>query len=346
MADITNLIKTVRDLCSIDGISGQEHAVREYIINEITPYCDSVEVDPSGSIIAFKKGAKPASKKIMLSAHTDEVGLIVTSITETGDLKFATVGGIDPRVLCGKRFRCGEKRVLGIIGGDPIHSVKPDDRGKAMPIDSMKIDIGATTREEAEEYIRIGDMCCFDSECEFFGGSDKIKARALDDRAGCAVLIDILRSEVPYDVYCTFVTMEEVGLRGATCAAYNVNPDISIVIESTTAADIPGVEGEKQCCKVGGGAVISFMDNRTIYDRELFNLMLDIGAQENIAVQIKSMVAGGNDAGAIQQSRGGVRVAAISMPCRYLHAPASVIAVDDLCAVRSLAYSLMCRCAE
>lgn len=330
---------TLATLSALHGISGMEDAVREYIIKEITPCCDSVEVNSTGSIIAFKKGKFTPANKLMLCAHMDEVGLIITDVNENGLLKFATVGGIDRRVLCGTPVLVGDEKIPGVIGAKPIHLLKGDERSEAPDVDSMYIDIGALTRDEAMEHVCPGDDVVFDTNFGEFGDG-LLKGKALDDRAGCAILMDIIKRDLECDLYFVFSTMEEVGLRGAKCAAYSVAPDMAIVVESTTAADIPNVDECSKVCKVGGGAVISFMDRATIYDRGMYKMVQRVANERGIKWQFKKAVAGGNDSGSIHNSRGGVRTAAISLPCRYLHSPCGVIAESDLNAVCELTYAL------
>ncbi len=331
-------------LSSLHGISGMEDDVRAFILDGIGQFCDSVEVDGSGSIIAFKKGRYSPENKIMLCAHMDEVGLIVTDVGENGLLKFAAVGGIDSRVLCGTPVLVGENKIPGVIGAKPIHLLKGDERSEAPSSDKLYIDIGALSSSEALEQVQPGDDVVFDTKFGEFG-EGMLKGKALDDRAGCAVLMEIISRELECDMYFVFSTMEEVGLRGAKCAAYSVAPDIAIIVEATTAADIPGVDECGRVCSVGGGAVISFMDRATIYDRGLYKLVQRLAAARGIKWQVKKAVAGGNDAGSVHNSRGGVRTAAISLPCRYLHSPCSVIAESDLSAVCELTHVLAERAA-
>lgn len=330
---------TLAKLSELHGISGVEDDVRNYILKEIKPHCDSVEVNSTGSIIAFKKGKNTPEHKLMLCAHMDEVGLIVTDINENGLLKFATVGGIDRRVLCGTPVLVGEEKIPGVIGAKPLHLLKGDERGAAPAVDELYIDIGALTKDEAFEKVCPGDDVVFDTSFGEFGDG-LLKGKALDDRAGCAILMDIIGRDLACDMYFVFSTMEEVGLRGAKCAAYSLEPDMAIVVESTTAADIPNVDECSQVCKVGEGAVISFMDRATIYDRGLYKMVQRVANERGIAWQYKKAVSGGNDSGSIHNSRGGVRTAAISLPCRYLHSPCSVIAEKDLNAVCELTYAL------
>lgn len=319
-------MELLESLCTARGISGNEDAVREIIRGKVEPYAETLEVTPLGSLIVTKRGAKRPKTKLMISAHMDEVGLIVTYIMENGLLKFAPVGGIDRRVLCGKAVTVGNG-VPGVIGAKPIHMLKEEERGKAVPSEDLTIDIGAKDRAEAERYVTPGDPVCFDSVFDTSHGM--VKSRALDDRAGCALLIGLLQGEPEYDFTAAFVVQEEIGLRGAKTAAYAVHPDAAIVLESTTAADIAGVDKEKQVCRVGGGPVISFMDRHTIYDKEYYRMAFSAAERVGVECQAKLAVAGGNDAGAIHVSRGGVRTVAVSLPCRYLHSAVGMIARKD-----------------
>ena len=221
----------------------------------------------------------------------------------------------------------GRDKLPGVVCSKPVHLLKADEKGKPPKVSSLTIDIGAESREEAEKYVSIGDSIIFDS---FYDRNDsRIISKAIDDRFGCLVLTELIKSELPYDMNFVFCVQEEIGLRGARTAAYTVDPDSAIVIEATTAGDLHGVEGEKRVCLVGKGPVVSFMDRSTIYDKEYYRLAMRLGDEMNIPVQTKTMIAGGNDAGVIHISRGGVRTAAVSVPCRYLHASESLISVSD-----------------
>lgn len=233
------MLETLKTLCSLPGASGREDAVREYLIRRVNPHAE-YEVDALGNLLVHKKGAQRAKKKVMLAAHMDEVALIVTYITEDGYLKFSPVGGIDPRVLFGRGVFVGEKQLPGVIGSMPVHLLEKDDLKKIPDFEKLYIDIGASNAEEAAQVVQPGDIAYFDSVFVPFG-ERRIKAKALDDRAGCAVLLEMIESDLPYDLDFAFTVQEEVGLRGAGAAAYQLNPDYAIVVETTTAADIAGV---------------------------------------------------------------------------------------------------------
>lgn len=322
-------IKTLEELCNLRGTSGNEESVAEYIISQIKPYADDIEIDNMGNVLVFKKGKAQASTKLLLSAHMDEVGFIVTTITSDGYLKVDPVGGINPGVVAGRKVCIGDNKIIGAFSARPIHLLDSKNRDKIPSIDSMYVDIGAENAKDAMQYVSLGDMATFCDEPLF--DNDRIISRALDDRIGCFVLIEMIKSPLEFDMYFSFVVQEEVGLRGAKTAAFKIAPDAAIVVEATTAADIPGVENE--VCNIGDGAVIAFMDKATIYDKNLCRIALSAAKDAGVKAQIKKAVAGGNDSGSISVSRSGVKTVAISVPCRYLHSGASIVAQSDLFAV-------------
>ena len=322
----------LEELCLINGASGDEAAVRDYIINKIKDYCE-YEVDALGSIIAFKKGKSAPAKKVMVCAHMDEVGFIITYITEDGYLKFSPVGGIDPRVVIDRVVDING--VKGVIGSKAVHLLSAEEKKTAPDFSKLYIDIGATSREDAEKYVSLGDFAYFVSDYVKFG-MGSVKAKALDDRIGCMLMIELIKSDLEYDTYFCFNVQEEVGLRGAACTSYRVQSDISVILESTTAADLCGVTGGERCCVLGDGPVVSYMDRRTVYDRALFELAFETAKENGIKIQTKTAVAGGNDAGSVQTSGRGSRVIAVSLPCRYIHSGSSVVKLSDIDKTRKL----------
>ena len=334
------MIEKVKALCALSGVSGNEDAVREFIISEIKDHADEIKTDVMGNIMAFKKGAVTPAEKIMLCAHMDEVGIMVTSITDDGYLKFDCVGGIDRRVLIGKTVFIGEKRVFGVIGNKAIHLVKLAERESIPKLDDMYIDIGAQTKAEAEAQVKQGDTGAFSPEVFEFGDGF-IKAKALDDRIGCAVMMDIIKQDIPCDCHFVFTVQEEVGLRGAATATYKIEADTALIVEGTTAADIPGVGAGKKICTAGGGVVIPFMDGGTIYDRGLYETLTRLAEENDIPWQTKTYISGGTDGAAIQRSRGGVKTAGIAVPVRNIHSPGCVCAVSDIMNIRALAYKFL-----
>lgn len=317
----------LKKLCMANGISGDENSVREIIIEEIKPFADNIKIDNLGNLIVFKKGIEKAKNKLLLSAHMDEVGFMVTDITSEGYLKFDEVGGIDRRVVVGKSVTVGKNNINGVIGIKPIHLSSGESKSAIPKFSEMYIDIGATSRENALEFVSYGDSINFSS---FFNKNDyTIKTKAIDDRFGCYVLIEMIKSNLPFDMYFSFVVQEEVGLRGAKTACYGVDPEFAIVVETTTAADVPTVEETKQVCNLGNGAVISVMDRRTIYDKKMIEMAFESAKNIGAKAQYKRAVAGGNDAGVIHSSKSGVHTLAISLPCRYLHSGVTVANVND-----------------
>ena len=334
----------LRELCELDGVSGNEGEVRSFIKDKITPYCDEIKIDSIGNLIALKKG-KSSEKKIMLSAHTDEVGLIISGITEKGFLEFKTVGGIDTRVLISKQVRVGKEKIKGVIGMKAIHLQSRSERETVPKVSSLFIDIGCKNKEEAEELVSLGDYVAFNTEYADFG-KGKIKAKAIDDRAGCAILMELIKEELVYDTYFCFLAQEETGLRGAKIAAARLCPDIALVIEATTCADVGGVLEKDYVTQIGKGAAISFADRRTIVEKEFASWLYNEAKKNEIPVQYKNAVSGGNDAGAIHIAAGGIKTASVSVPARYIHSPVSIAGKSDINACISVARMFLNRADE
>jgi endoglucanase len=320
------MLETLRKLCTLPGPSGSEDAVREYILSEVKPYADEIVEDPMGNLLVTKKGARSPSKKLMFAAHMDEVGVIVTGITDDGYLKFDFVGGVDRRVTIGKKVYINNHP--GVIGMKAIHLMEDSERSQIPKLSAMYIDIGASGREEAEKLVSPGDTGVFDPGFVEFG-SGMIKARAIDDRVGCAVMLKLIKEPLPVDATFAFTVQEEVGCRGANTAAFSVRPEIAIILEGTTAADMPSQKGTDKVCAPGKGPVIPFMDGGTVYNRALFDKLRSLAEANGIPWQTKTLISGGTDAQAIQRVAGGARVAAISAAVRYIHSPACVACLED-----------------
>ncbi|MBQ8209804.1 MAG: M42 family peptidase [Clostridia bacterium] len=332
------MLETIKELSLINATSGREKAVRDYIISKIEGKCE-YRTDALGNLIVFKKGKKEPKNKIMLDAHMDEVGIIATYINSDGTIKFGTVGGIDTKVILGRQF-VFENGAVGVVGVKPVHLLSSDERTKIPDADSLCIDIGVSSKEEAAKRVKIGETAVFVSDFVQFGNC-KIKAKALDDRVGCAILIDMINSELEYDCYFSFSVQEEIGLRGAATSAYGIAPDYAIVLETTTAADIIDVPDHKKVCKLGDGAAVSFMDRSTLYSKELFDTAFRVAGEKGIKIQPKTVIAGGNNAGAIHKSRGGIKTITVNTPCRYLHSPSCVCDTRDIESARALAEALV-----
>lgn len=332
----------ILEICALDGTSGDEGAVREYIKSHIN--ADEVTTDNLGNLLVFKKGRKTPKNRIMFAAHMDEVGFMVTDITDEGFLRFGAVGGVDPRVVLGRALRFGNG-TLGVVGTKAVHQQSADERKKAPDFSDMLIDIGASSREEAEKHVKRGDCAVFDSDAFVFGDGF-IKSKAIDDRAGCLIMMDMINGDPEYDAWYAFTVQEEIGTRGAKAAAFTVAPDIAVVLETTTACDIAGSSGDKRVCELGNGCVVSFMDRATIYDRGLYQLARETADKLGIPNQTKTLIAGGNDSGAIHVSRGGVRTCALSVPTRYLHSPSCVSKLSDIESTAKLANAVLSEFAE
>ena len=322
------MLELLKELCRLDGVSGEEDRVRDCIRRYAEPYADQIRTDALGNLIVFKRGARPTEHKLMLAAHMDEVGVIVTHVTDEGFLKFDFVGGVDRRVAIGKPVVLGPDRVPGVIGLKAIHLVSREEEKKTPKTDALYLDIGAKDREEAVRLAPPGTCGAFVGEPEELGDGF-LKAKAIDDRVGCAVMLELLREDLPLDVVFAFTAQEEVGTRGAFGAAFSVTPEVALVLETTTPADLPEIEGARRVCAPGMGPVISYMDGGTIYDRGLFETLRRLAENNRIPWQTKEYIAGGNDARTIQRTKSGVRVAALSAAVRYLHAPASVGSISD-----------------
>ncbi len=352
-------LSLLEELSCTFGPSGCEDAVADSIRSHIAMYCDELLPDPMGGVLArirgtgmMEEGAAVSPRRLMLSCHMDEVGFMIRSITEEGLLKIASMCGSDTRVLAGRRVLVGNAafQVRGVFGVKPLHLVKSADRGNALDIDELYVDIGAGSRQAAEEVVRVGDFGTFESDFVSFGqDGGYIKGKALDDRLGCAVLCSVMRriyemeSRPACDLYFAFTCREELGISGARTAAYRIDPDYAIVLEATAAGDISGTPEYRQVAHLGRGGALSLMDRSTIYDRPFTDWILETAMAENIPCQIKQYVSGGNDAAHIHKSRTGVRCAAVSAPARYIHTASNVVAKKDVESIEQLLMAVINR---
>lgn len=329
----------LKELTELNGVSGNEDEVREFVKEHIKELADEIKIDSMGNLIAFKKG-KSKKLKVMLSAHMDEVGFMVTGFGDSGVIKFATVGGIDERILPGKRVLVGEKKIPGVIGSKPIHMQEKDERNANVKLKKMYIDIGTDKKEETEKLVSLGDYIAFHSPYIEFGDG-LVKAKALDDRVGCAILMEALKERYEFDLYACFTVQEEVGLRGSEVAVYTVNPDIALVVEGTTCSDVPGVEKSEYSTVLGEGAALTIMDRTSYPDKNFVNYIYELAQRNKLPVQFKQTNTGGNDAGKIQMSRSGVVTASISVPCRYIHSPVSVMSKKDFNSCKDIVIAVL-----
>ena len=332
------MLELIKTLCALPGPSGAEDAVRDFIRSRAEACADEIRTDPMGNLMVFRRGEKRLDRPVMLCAHMDEVGVIVKRVTDDGMLKFGFTGGVDPRVVIGRRIRFGD--VTGVAGIKAVHLTTAAER-KTMPkARDLYIDIGASGKKEARARVEPGDVGTFDSDAVMFGDG-LLKAKAIDDRLGCAVLLTLLQKRPPIDTWFVFTVQEEVGLRGAATAAFALDPGFCLVVEGTTAADLAEAPAHQQVCALRRGPVLPFMDRGTIYDAELYDLLRSAAETRGIAWQTKHMIAGGTDAGRVHKLRAGVRTVGIAAPVRYIHSPVSVAAVADMQAVRVLAEAFL-----
>lgn len=325
-------ISLLERLCNAHGVSGYENEVFDTVIEEIYPYADNIFFDKIGNLIAFKKGSS-SDRKILYSCHADEVGFVINHINPDGTLSFDAIG-MSPHVFCGKRVIVGKNKIPGIIATKPIHLIPKDERDK-ISADDMYIDIGAA-KEQVEALSVVSDYAAFDTAFSCFG-KDKILAKALDDRIGCAVACELIKREHKYDSYFAFCVCEELGLRGSHAVAERIRPDLCINLESTTANDIPGKSGAEITCVIGAGPVIPFMDGSAVFDKTLYKKALSLAEQNGIRVQTKTQIAGGTDAASYQKAGGGIKVFGIALPTRYIHSCSSVASLSDIECMMKLA---------
>lgn len=318
----------IKTLSNTFGPSGCEKRVAE-IVASLLPDTVLTSTDKMGNLYATKEAVGEAKGTIMLCAHMDEVGFIITEIHEDGTLAFQTVGGVSASCLLGKRVSVGENLIRGVIGTVAVHQLTKENKEQDVPVSKMYIDIGASGAEEAGTMVSVGDYAVFDTA--FFQTDICFCGKALDDRLGCAAIIDILNCYQPknYRLVACFTVQEETGLRGAKVASRVIQPDVAIVFETTTCNDIPNIKEEKRVTELGKGVALSFADACTIYPIKLRDFLVSLAERDAIAYQFKKQTFGGNDCGSISVSNGGVPVAVFSVPCRYLHTPASLAAVAD-----------------
>lgn len=308
----------LKELTEIFGPSGNEDRIREVILNKIRPYADDIQVDKLGNIIATKNGP---GEKLMLAAHMDEIGIIITNIDEKGFLRFSNVGGVSPYKLISQRviFMNG---TLGVFGMEELDDMKD------LMLNKMYIDIGAKTREKALEKVQIGEMGVFHRECVFT--DEYVIAKALDDRAGCALLIKVLQDvKAPkYNTTFVFTVQEEVGLRGAQTSAFGVNPDLAIAVDVTLTGDTP--KARKMAVELGKGPAVKVKDVSVICHPRIKEGLTLAADRIKIPYQLEILEFGGTDAGAIHLTRSGVPSGVLSIPARYIHSPSEMACISDI----------------
>jgi putative aminopeptidase FrvX len=325
-------IKLIEKLSNAFGVSGYEQEVRRILKDEIKGYVDKIEVDSLGNLIAIKN-MHANGPKVMLNAHMDEVGLIVDFIDEKGFLKFQKVGGIDDRVLAGKRVLIGNnsaKRVPGVIGIKAIHLQHSEkEEMQVVKANDLYIDIGAKSKEEAEKIVPLGTPAMFKTQFSNLNDGETYIGKAFDDRLGCAIITELLKNSYNFPIIALFSVQEEIGLRGSAVGTFKYTPDISITVEGTICADLPEVPEHLKCTEINKGPVITIKDSGTITDHELREKLIKVAKSHKIPYQFKKVVAGGTDAYRIQTSDSGVKVLTVAVPVRYIHSPVSLFKKAD-----------------
>lgn len=323
----------LEQLSNAFGPPGCEDEVRRMLARALRHKVDDLQSDALGNLIAFKKGTGSEPRlKVMVDAHMDEVGLMITRFEKNGLLGFRPVGGIDARLLLAKGVIIGETRLPGVIVAPPIHLSKPEQRKQVIRIEQLAIDVGATSQEEAQGLVNLGDYAVFDTCFQVLNddGLRPAKGKAFDDRVGCAVAAALADDEYAVDLYLAFSTQEEVGLRGARVAAYRIEPDVAIALEGTVCDDTPKKEDVSPTTELGKGPAITIMDRSFMADKRLVRLLLDVAETQGIPCQFKQPGVGGTDAGAIHLSKAGVPSVAVAVPCRYIHGPVGLLSLDDV----------------
>lgn len=320
------------------GPSGNEDEVRDIIKAHMHKFCDNIQVDNMGNLICHKVGKKVNGKSIILCSHMDEVSFIISHITKDGYLKIKPIGGMDTAVLISKRVVIGPNRIKGVIGVNPVHLKNGETDG--LKFSDLFIDIGATSEADARKYVDIGDYACFDSKYTEFGDGI-IKAKALDDRVGCYILMKMAEKCLDADIYYAFTVQEEIGCRGGRVVAKNIDADFAVVVESTTCADYPGVDKYEFTTKLGNGPALSMRDGGTYTDINLTDEIALVGKKNNIPFQYKQNTTGGNDASVIQLTGNGIKVAGLSVPCRYMHTGANVESMEDILNTEKLLFTFI-----
>ena len=323
-------VKLLAEVCEVAGTSGFEQRIREIVLREVTPLVDSVSVDNMGNVIALKKG-KDSSKKVMIGAHMDEIGFIVTHIDDEGFVRFHTLGGFDPKTLTAQRVIIqGKKDLIGVMGSKPIHVMTPEERNKVPKTTDYFIDLGMP-KSEVEKYVSVGDPITRQRELIEMG--DCVNCKSIDNRVAVFILIEMFRQggTPAFDTYGVFTVQEEVGIRGASVAAQEIQPDFGFGLDTTIAFDVPGAAGHEKVTSLGAGTGIKVMDSRTICDYRMVSFMKETADKNNIKWQPEILTAGGTDTMAIQQMTAGGSIAgAISIPTRHIHQVIEMAHKEDI----------------
>lgn len=320
-------IKLLAELSQACAVSGNENSVRQIVLQQVEGLADDLQIDAMGNVLVTKHGAGKGMPRVMVAAHMDEVGFMLTQEESDGLFRFEIVGGIEESQLAGKPVWVGKKRLPGVIGAKPIHLTTTAERKNPIKADDLRIDINPANKGKAKP----GDWATFATE--FVHLNLSLRGKALDDRIGVATLITLLHHAPPeIDLLAAFTVQEEVGLRGARVAAYRMNPDMAIALDCTPAMDLPvwdGSENNQYRSRLDHGPAIYVADGATLSDPRLVNHFISVAGTYGIPYQIRQPGGGGTDAGSIHKQRAGIPSLSISVPGRYLHTPAAIVRVKD-----------------
>lgn len=314
-------IPLLKEICEIAGAPGYEQRIRKFVIDQVTPLVDDVKVNNMGNVYAIKKG-KSAEKRVMIGAHMDEIGFIVTHVDDKGFVRFHTLGGFDPKTLTAQRVIIhGKKDIMGVMGSKPIHVMTADEKTKNPKLTDYFIDLGMP-KKDVEKIVEIGNPITRYSELMEMG--ECVNCKSIDNRVSVYILIETLRElknkEVPFDTYGVFTVQEEVGVRGANVSSMDIQPDFGIGLDTTIAYDLPGAAEHENITKLGEGAGIKIMDASAICDYRMVRFMKQTADKNKIKWQPEILPAGGTDTAGIQRMNdGGAISGAISIPTRHLH---------------------------
>jgi endoglucanase len=323
--------KLLNEICTTPGAPGFEQKVRELVLKEVKSLVDEVEIDNMGNVYAIKRGT--GDKRVMIGAHMDEIGFIVTHIDDNGFIRFHTLGGFDPKTLTAQRVIVhGKKDVIGVMASKPIHVMSPEERNKVAKTKDYFIDTGLPAKE-VKKLINIGDPIT--REREFIEMGDCVNGKSLDNRLAVFILIETLRKlknkKIPFDLYGVFTVQEEVGIRGANVSALKINPDFGFGLDTTIAFDLPGASPHEMITKLGEGTAIKIMDASTICDYRMVDYMKKTADKHKIKWQPEILTAGGTDTAGIQRmTEGGSIAGAVSIPTRHLHQVIEMAHKDDI----------------
>ncbi|MCI0519059.1 MAG: M42 family peptidase [Chloroflexi bacterium] len=334
-------IKLLERLTNACGVSGDEGEVRAIVLEQIRPHAAEVKVDALGNVLAIRPGAGPDRLRVMVAAHMDEVGFMLTHGEEGGFFRFETVGGMDARQLAAKPVWVGKEHLPGVIGVKPIHLTTPEERKQAFSVESLRIDVGPGNQKA----VKAGDRAVFATTFRRSGPS--LFAKALDDRLGVATLIELLKHAPPnIDLLAAFTVQEEVGLRGARVAAYALDPEAALILDSTPAYDLPAWDGSENArynTRLGAGPAVYLADGATLSDPRLARHILQSAEEAGIPCQVRQPGGGGTDAGAIHKQRLGVPSISMSVPGRYAHTAVMVARLSDWQNALALAHLTLAR---